>query len=258
MAEYHLCSVHCQRVAQQKGNILDMKKCRVMQTRYGVDNPQQLDWVREKSQQTNIERYGCIIGSQSDVVKEKTRQTNLERYGVDWHTQSQNFVEKSKQTWIEHYGVDHPMRSDVVKQKYDFKENWRRAHQTKKSNGTYASSSVEKRFHQRLINVFGKCVEHQLPVKHDDKTWLIDFRINNVYIQFDGVYWHGLDRSITMIRESMKPRDKAIAKKYDIDREQDEWFKIHGMTLIRITDTQAKKMSDEDIRIMINLVEHGL
>lgn len=241
-----ICSTVCQVTAQLKGGIIDKKKRQVMLERYGTDNPQQLQWVRDKSRMTNLERYGTEVGSQSSEVKARMRATNQQRFGVDWHTQSENFAHKAKETWRKHYGVDHPMRADEVKAKYDFAESWRKAHETKKKNGTYASSYAEKRFHERLCQLYPN-VETQVRVKHDDGFWLIDFQVGDTYVEFDGVYWHGLDRPIELIRASMKPRDRAIAKHYDRDRQQSVWFPAHGMSLIRITDRQAKKLSDADL-----------
>lgn len=250
-APHHICSRKCHTAAQLKGGLLDEKKRQTMQDRYGVDNPQQLLWVKDKSRVTNLERYGTEVCSQSDKVKERARLTNQERYGVDWHTQSKNFADKSKKTWKERYGVDHPMRADEVKAKYDFKEVWRKAHCTKKLNGTYARSKSEDLFYARLSSVFDN-VERQVPVQHENGTWLIDFRVGDVYVQFDGVYWHGLDRPIDeIIAFCCNVRDRAIIERYKHDRAQNAWFMSHKLRLVRITDLQAKMMSDNDFQRLI-------
>ena len=249
-ASHHACSRACQRQAQLVGGTLDIKKRQVMIERYGVDNPQRVEAFKEKSRQTNLERYGCEVGSQSDKVKERARQTNQERFGVDWHTQSENFNNKAKETWKNNYGVDHPMKSDVVKAKYDFTASWRKAHKTKKKNGTYASSRVERTFHERLGKLFSD-VQTQVRVEHAGGIWLVDFRVGETYLQLDGVYWHGLDRPIEVIRASTKPRDRAIARAYDHDRQQDVWFARRNTRLIRITDRQAKTVSDVDLRQLL-------
>jgi len=226
--------------------VLDAKKRQVMLERHGVESPQQLQRIKDKTRATNIERYGVEVGSQSATVKERARQTNQERFGVDWHTQSENFAYKAKETWRERYGVDHPMLADEVKAKHDFTESWRKAHETKKRNGTYASSRVEKRFYECLCRLCQN-VETQVRVNHDAGTWLIDFKVGNIYVQFDGAYWHGLDRPIEIIRASERPRDRAIIKHYDRDRRQDAWFCANDLKLIRITDRQAKTMSDNEL-----------
>ena len=107
---------------------------------YGVRNPFQLESVKEKIKQTNLEKYGVEYVQQSDFIKQKfkttcinkygvdnpakTKQakdkmknTCMERYGVEYSFQSENNKEKSKQTWIEKYGVDNPLKSDIIKEK---------------------------------------------------------------------------------------------------------------------------------------------
>lgn len=76
--------------------------------------------------------------------------------------------------------------------------------------------------------------------------WNVDMYVPDIdtYIQFDGVYWHGLDRPVEEIKNSNTKRNIAIYKKWTIDREQDEWFLKVSKRLVRITDIEFKK--DED------------
>lgn len=66
----------------------------------------------------------------------------------------------------------------------------------------------------------------------------------DTYVQFDGVYWHGLDRPLEEIAKYKTKRDVQIYKKWLSDREQDRWFKEQGMKLVRITDIQYLKERD--------------
>lgn len=250
VALYHICSRNCHTLAQRTGGLLDQKKRVTFLTRYGADNPQRIETFHKATRATNIERYGVAVSSQAGVVKERARLTNRERFNVDWHTQSENFFEKSKKTWLHRYGVDHPMRSVVVKRKHDFSCSWKKAHETKKKNGTYSSSNCERKFFERLQKLFPH-VETQIHVQHDVGVWLIDFRVGDVYVQLDGSYWHGLDRPIDVIKSSTKPRDGAIVRAFYRDREQDAWFAAQNMRLIRITDKQAKSLTDDALRGLV-------
>lgn len=80
---------------------------------------------------------------------------------------------------------------------------------------------------------------HKSKTNHNS-SWNIDIHIPEIdtYIQFDGVYWHGLDRSIDTILSSSTKRNKTIAKKYFIDKEQNTWFENNNLKLIRITDIE--------------------
>jgi len=70
--------------------------------------------------------------------------------------------------------------------------------------------------------------------------WSIDFYIKttNVYVQFDGVYWHGLNKPIDVIKTETAKRSMTIVATYEKDRHQDLWFKENNVRLIRITDQQ--------------------
>lgn len=63
----------------------------------------------------------------------------------------------------------------------------------------------------------------------------------DAWVEFDGVYWHGLDRPIGLIQESGTPTDQVIFKKWQRDRRQDVYFKEKCWTLIRITDLEFKR-----------------
>jgi very-short-patch-repair endonuclease len=75
--------------------------------------------------------------------------------------------------------------------------------------------------------------------------WPIDVVIKNddqvTYVQYDGVYWHGLDRPLEEIALHKKPRDVVIQQKWSIDRRQDVWFVEQGLKLVRVTDAEFKR-----------------
>lgn len=89
----------------------------VCQAKYGVDNPFQSEFVKEKSKQTFLEKYGVEHQMQIEQTKEKIRKTNLERYGVENVTQSFEFKEKSKKTCLEKYGFEYSLQSEEVREK---------------------------------------------------------------------------------------------------------------------------------------------
>ena len=106
-----------------------------------------------------------------------------------------------------------------------------------KRNGTYGKSKPEDHLYEILCEMFSADdIERQVTVH----KWPIDFYVKSIdtYIQFDGAYWHGLDRPIEVIAEHKTPRDVQIHKKWLTDQRQNEWFKEHNMKLIRITDPE--------------------
>lgn len=105
-----------------------------------------------------------------------------------------------------------------------------------KRNGTYGKSKREDEFYATLVEALGEDdVQRQVTVN----GWPIDFyaRSLDTYIQFDGTYWHGLDRPLNTIMEFKSPRDRVIYGHWLTDNEQNEWFARNGVRLIRVRDT---------------------
>lgn len=78
-----------------------------MLAKYGVDSPQKSKEIRERTEQTNIERYGVKNVFQSAEFQIKQKQTCKERYGVENVFQAESVKNTIKQTCTERYGVDH-------------------------------------------------------------------------------------------------------------------------------------------------------
>jgi hypothetical protein len=148
------------------------------------------------------------------------------------------------QTNVVRYGFPCPMTQAYVKEMANSPDRCAKRHETMKRNGTYRSSKAEETCYEALCELFGvNDVERQVIVP--EKRWLIDFCVKSIdtYVQFDGEYWHGLDRPIEVIAEHRTPRDVQIHKKWMTDREQDEWFRTRGMKLVRVTDRQLSLLT---------------
>lgn len=93
------------------------KFVQTMQKKYGVDNPAQLEFVKEKMKQTCLEKYGVEYYTSTDEYKERVKQTCLEKYGVEYSSQSQEVKDKHAKTCLEIYGTKHATQSQIVKDK---------------------------------------------------------------------------------------------------------------------------------------------
>ena len=82
--------------------------------KYGVDNVYQLESIKEKIQNTNLQLFGVKNVFQSEEIKTKIKQTKLERHG------NENFsnIEKTQNTCLERYGVKNVFQSEEIKAKY--------------------------------------------------------------------------------------------------------------------------------------------
>lgn len=66
--------------------------------RYGAKNPMQVEDIRTRAQETYkktmMERYGATSGFKAKSIQDKIKSTNRKRYGVDYTLQSRQYQEK--------------------------------------------------------------------------------------------------------------------------------------------------------------------
>ncbi len=99
-------------------NITQSKKTKITFTnKYGVDNPQKNNTIRQKAKETNLKKYGVEHTFQSNIVKTKIKATNVEKYGVVSPLQNENIMTKVKNTNLIKYGVDNPQKNSIIRQK---------------------------------------------------------------------------------------------------------------------------------------------
>jgi len=217
----HFCKPSCAAPSRRKGGSIDNQKRLTCKERFGVDYPMQ----------------------DKNVIL-KSRNTCLDRYGVDHPTKLESEKEKRRQTCLKLYGVDSILKLPDVRKKTTSCDSQQKKHQTMKKNGTYAvMTKPEWMMHRLLCEVFS---EHNVSHNVFVKRWPIDFYVKgpDLYVQVDGVYWHGLDRPEDVIKEFRSQRDRTIMRKRLIDAEQNLWFQQHGLKLLRITDIQLKTNID--------------
>lgn len=211
----HFCSVKCQSKSQRTGILACVKE------------------------QTLLAHFGVTSPAKCEAIKQRMMKTNISKRGVAWPTQNSNVIQKQVATNLSRYGVKNVFQLAHVKQKANSVNACMKRHETMKRNGTYRKSRSEDRFYEFLCLNFGNDnVVRQVPI--ENTRWAIDFYVRSIdtYIQFDGAFWHGLDRPIDVIKEFKTPRDRVICHKYDTDRKQDKWFEINDKRLIRIVDKE--------------------
>ena len=152
-------------------------------------------------------------------------------------------IEKKKATTKKCFGVECVFSLPEIHALVNTTEKCQQRHETMKRNGSYKTSKTEDEFYVWLCQKFGNDnIDRQKVIN----GWPIDFYIKNfdLYIQFDGEYWHGLDRTLSEISQFKTSRDQTILQKYELDRQQEKWFSQQDLRLIRITDKQFFKKDD--------------
>ena len=104
------CCKECENKYRNKQKLIGFK------TKLGVDNPAQLESVKNKIKETTIKHFGKVALA-SDIIRKKYENTCLERYGVKNGGGSKQSIEKIKRTCLEKYGEDNPWKCEFVKEK---------------------------------------------------------------------------------------------------------------------------------------------
>jgi len=85
--------------------------------KFGVDNPMKLDEFKDKLRQNVIDKYGINNISKLDKIKNKKIETSLKNYGVLHPLKSPKICDKKNKTNIEKYGGNAPQCSNEIKEK---------------------------------------------------------------------------------------------------------------------------------------------
>jgi len=104
------CSKCTENIRQDKAKETWLEK-------YGVENPNQSEKVREKSKESCKKKYGVEHQLQSKEVRDKMKETCKKKFGVEYASQSELIKIQKIETCIKNFGVRHPMQSKEVREK---------------------------------------------------------------------------------------------------------------------------------------------
>lgn len=225
-SEYHFCSKICSNKSISNG-ILKRKIKSIFIKKYNSESYVSSDVGRSNINNVMIEKYGTISPFSLFNCKEKSKVTCKEKYGVDFFAQSGQWESK----------LD---RSDIAQ----------KAWATKIINGTCSKSAPEEKLNIILVSILGK--SDIIRQKKVIKQW-VDFYIISLdlYIQVDGIYWHGLNRDVDMIKLGKTTQDIKIYKQILRDEKLNNYMNENNMKLLRLTDVEVLKYSIDDIKNLL-------
>lgn len=116
---------------------------------YGVENPSQLESIKNEKCETSMKNYGVKYPSTLDIVKNKSKQTCLDRYGVKSYSMTDDYKIKTIKTNLERYGVESPMQNKYILLKAQ--KTAYRIHKYKNTN-IYYQGSYELDFLNKFYN----------------------------------------------------------------------------------------------------------
>lgn len=246
--EHHFCGKQCADLACQKGGVIFEKKKINYISKYGVEHHFKDKNIQEKRIKSCVKKYGGKCPMSGKEVKDKTKNIFLQKYGnhpskLEW------MKEKKKSTCLKKYGVDSFSKTDKFKQSVDWAEVARKGLATRSRQGNVNISKIEIKFHQFLLQNFGK-VDTQVPIRE----WNLDFYLPEleIYIQFDGNYWHGLDVTVEQLQVKNTKISKSIIKTKERDLIREQWFLENKIKLVRVVEKDFKDKKYDKILAQIH------
>lgn len=183
-----------QKEIQNKQSTKD-KRIDTMVSKYGVQNPMQIDSVKEKVANTNLEKYGALFLLCLQSVHDKSRETKLEKYGDE----NYNNPNKVKETKLEKYGDANYCNYDKImstkEERYGDPYFNNREQAIKTTINRYGSLYGPQISHPQkdvYENVLKKFPDAMLETYLDDVKLSVDIFVPSInkVIEVNGKYWH--------------------------------------------------------------------
>ena len=191
---------HCSKKCMYLDDEVKNKREQTCIEKYGSNNTFCSNSIKEKIKQTCIERYGVDNYAKTDEYTIKVQQTSMLKYNKKYYVQTDEFKEKSKDTCLKEYGFDNYQQTNEYKNRIkqtclerygdENYRNYKKIIQTKKKNHTLTTSKIEEDFVKYLDNnsiSFIRQYKSELYPFHCD-FYLLDY---NLYIEIQGSWMHG-------------------------------------------------------------------
>lgn len=154
--------------------------------KYGdnINNYTQLNYVKEKTKQTCLEKYGSSSPLGNREIWEQTRKHTIEKYGAAYNK------EKLNETLLKKYGVPWFTLSNKLKEKTNTKETKEKQYKTKKKNNSFNTSKTENKSYELLKEKYPDVLYQY---KSKEYPFVCDFYIPSLdlYIECNYHWTHG-------------------------------------------------------------------
>lgn len=171
--------------------------------KYGVDHPNKSKDVMDKMKNTNVERYGCENVFQNESIKDRIKKTNINNLGVEYPSQNKDVKNKSCQTNLKKLGVMYPQQNNVVfhkskKSSFKINELFNLSYQ-----GSYELDFLNFCKEKNIIKQISK--GESIKYTQNDKTCYYhpDFYIEKLklIIEIKSKYWYSVHLEKNLIKE---------------------------------------------------------
>ena len=92
---------------------LNTDRSKLCKKAYHDKSNNEINKIKEKRKQTNMERFGVENPYQSKEIQDKIKQKNLELYGVEYATQRKDVKEKIDKSTLESQGAKRYLQTEM-------------------------------------------------------------------------------------------------------------------------------------------------
>lgn len=230
--EFHFCCHQHYAAEMRKGGKIYCRKQQRNLVKYGVDHHMKDPAVMANYRQSMMDTYGVECNLELPQVQDSIK-SSFQKYGGH-PLRDPEIRQKQQQTTLERHGVSCILAHPDLQQKSHAEDAKEKRQKSLKHNGTMTKSHTEDRFFDCLVAELRAETDVQRHVR--TLGFNVDFFVPKLqlYIEFDGIYWHGLDQDDQFLQQH---RPKIFNKKQR-DLKQNDDFKRAGLKLLRVTDRE--------------------
>ena len=104
-------------LSDEKIELINLRRKKTVQEKYGVDSVSQLEENKKKAELTCYARYGTKSPTQNPDILKKSSKTCMINNGVSWPQQNPEILAKTNVTFVERYGVTRPAKYILFQEK---------------------------------------------------------------------------------------------------------------------------------------------
>lgn len=229
--------------------------------KYGVNCVFKNEKVKEKIKETNLNNLGVEYPTQSQEIRNKCIATNIKKFGKEYYMQTKEYRDSVKKTCLDKYGVEHYTKTKEYKIKT---RNILKNNNTHKLyNGKFLTELAEEKditrfaiksridkygydtamsmeknesglelfFENEILKSNNLQYEKQIRIYNR----YADFKVNDVIIECDGLYWHS-----------------DIYKEKNYHKEKRELYISNGLKPLFFTEDEIKEQKEKVESIVLN------
>jgi len=139
--------------------------------------------------------------------------------------------------WVKKYGNEKALELEKCRRSKEMNTKMRMFSEAIDALDGFSYQSKTEKLLAGLFDLFE--IDYTFPASINN--WLVDFKVLDYFVQFDGIFYHGLDKHLSEIKRfSIKNGGlySTVYSKFKKDRKLDEYCILNNIKLVRLTDIE--------------------